>query len=55
MKEVLLIQTKIYSYLFLKKLKQSRKCINKKNIYSNCFISKINTNENDCIKKIKLI
>ena len=55
MKEILLVQTKIYSYLFLKKLRQSRKQINKKNFNSHFFITKINTNENECIEKIKFI
>ena len=55
MNQVLFLQTKIYSYLFLKKLKKKEKSINKSNFNKIFFISKINTDENKCIEKIKLI
>ena len=55
MREVLFLQTKMYSFLFLNKLRKNRKYINKKNFNSYFFISKVNTNENECIKKINLI
>ena len=55
MNEILYLQTKIYSYLFLKNLRKKRKLINKKNFNTQFLITKINNNENECIEKIKLI
>ena len=55
MNEILFLQTKIYSFLFLKNLRKPRKSINKKDFVFNFIITKINSNENDCIEKIKTI
>ena len=55
MNEILFLQTKIYSFLFLKNLRKPRKKINKKDFTFNSFITKTNTNENICIEKIKTI
>ena len=55
MNEILFLQTKIYSFLFLKNLRKPRKSINKKDFVFNFLITKINSNENDCIEKIKTI
>ena len=55
--KIILLQRKIFSYLFIKKLKNKNipKFIIKKN-YNLCFfITKINTNENHCINNIKKI
>ena len=55
--KIVLLQRKIFSYLFIKKLRNRNipKLIIKKN-YNLCFfITKINTNENLCINKIKKI
>ena len=55
--KIVLLQRKIYSYLFIKNLRNKNipKIISKKN-YNLCFfISKTNTNENLCINKIKKI
>ena len=55
MKEILMLQTKIYSFLFLKNLRKNRKYINKKDFNSNFLVTKINSNEIECIEKIKKI
>ena len=55
MDEVLFLQTKIYSYLFLKNMRKNRKYINKKDFNTKYLITKNNTNENECIEKIKFV
>ena len=56
-KKVILLQTKIYSFLFLKNLKFQKRVniINKNEFNKNFMITKIYSNENDCINKIKKI
>ena len=55
--KVVLLQRKIHSYLFLKKMKyqKSLRVINKKDFNKNFIITKANSNENFCIIRLEYI